>query len=143
MIVVFAHTGGLVGAEVGVAGGTAVLAQRVLEAVFGDQAIRRLAEQAKEELDARIESLLANELLRFHAILDAQAVTGEQAVRVRRAAAAVQAARSTDGLPALPSAEDRPAIEPPALSQVSALEAGRSDEIVDAELVEPPRTDWR
>ena len=30
MIVVFAHTGGLVGAEVGVAGGTAVLAQRVL-----------------------------------------------------------------------------------------------------------------
>jgi hypothetical protein len=120
-----------------------VLAQRVLEAVFGDQAIRRLAEQAKEELDARIESLLANELLRFHAILDAQSVTAEQAVRVRRAAAAVQAARSTDGLPALPSAEDRPAIEPPALSQVPALEAGRSDEIVDAELVEPPRTDWR
>ena len=143
MIVVFAHTGGLVGAEVGVAGGTAVLAQRVLEAVFGDQAIRRLAEQAKEELDARIESLLSNELLRFHAILDAQSVTAEQAVRVRRAAAAVQAARSTDGLPALPSAEDRPAIEPPALSQVPALEAGRSDEIVDAELVEPPRTDWR
>ena len=43
MIVVFAHTGGLVGAEIGVAGGTAVLAQRVLEAVFGDQAVRRLA----------------------------------------------------------------------------------------------------
>ncbi|MCP6135007.1 ABC transporter, partial [Klebsiella pneumoniae] len=46
MIVVFAHTGGLVGAEVGVAGGTAILAQRVLEAVFGDQAVRRLAETA-------------------------------------------------------------------------------------------------
>ncbi len=54
MIVVFAHTGGLVGAEIGVAGGTAVLAQRVLEAVFGDQAVRRLAETAKEELDARV-----------------------------------------------------------------------------------------
>ena len=56
MIVVFAHTGGLVGAEVGVAGGTAVLAQRVLEAVFGDQAIRRLAETAKEDLDARVQA---------------------------------------------------------------------------------------
>ena len=72
MIVVFAHTGGLVGAEVGVAGGTAVLAQRVLEAVFGDQAIRRLAETAKDDLDARVQTLLASELLRYHAILDAR-----------------------------------------------------------------------
>ena len=71
MIAVFAHTGGLVGAEVGVAGGTAVLAQRVLEAVFGDQAIRRLAETAKDDLDARVQTLLASELLRYHAILDA------------------------------------------------------------------------
>ena len=59
MIVVFAHTGGLVGAEVGVAGGTAVLAQRVLEAVFGDQAVRRLAETAKEDLDARVQALMS------------------------------------------------------------------------------------
>ena len=58
MIVVFAHTGGLVGAEVGVAGGTAVLAQRVLEAVFGDQAIRRLAQTAKDDLDARVQALI-------------------------------------------------------------------------------------
>ena len=72
MIVVFAHTGGLVGAEIGVAGGTAVLAQRVLEAVFGDQAVRRLAETAKEDLDARVQALLANELVRYHAVLDRQ-----------------------------------------------------------------------
>ena len=55
MIVVFAHTGGLVGAEIRVAGGTAVLAQRVLEAVFGDRAIRRLAQTAKDDLDARVQ----------------------------------------------------------------------------------------
>ncbi len=54
MIVVFAHTGGLIGAEIGVAGGTAVLAQRVLEAVFGDQAVRRLAQTAKDDLDGRV-----------------------------------------------------------------------------------------
>src|SRR4051812_28739951 len=100
MIVVFAHTGGLVGAEIGVAGGTAVLAQRILEAVFGDQAIRRLAETAKDDLDARVQTLLASELLRYHAILDAQAMRPEQAVLVRRAAAAVESARS-DGLPAM------------------------------------------
>ncbi len=44
MIVVFAQTGGITGAEVGIAGGTTVIAQRVLEAVFGDQAVRRLAD---------------------------------------------------------------------------------------------------
>ncbi|MDK6474776.1 ABC transporter, partial [Aerococcus urinae] len=38
MLVIFASTGGLTGAELGVAGGTAVVAQRLLEAVFGDQA---------------------------------------------------------------------------------------------------------
>ncbi len=42
MMVVFSTTGGITGAEVGVAGGTAVLAQRVLEAVFGEDAVRRL-----------------------------------------------------------------------------------------------------
>ena len=109
MIVVFAHTGGLVGAEVGVAGGTAVLAQRVLEAAFGDQAIRRLAQVAKDDLDARVQTLLASELLRYHAILDAQAVQPEQSARVRRAAAAVEAARP-DGLPA--TIVDDPALEP-------------------------------
>ena len=35
MLVAFGSTGGLVGAEIGIAGGTAVLAQRVLEAIFG------------------------------------------------------------------------------------------------------------
>ena len=70
MIVVFAQTGGLTGAEVGIAGGTAVLAQRVLEAVFGDQAVRRLAKTAKEELDTRVAALMSDELLRYHRLLD-------------------------------------------------------------------------
>ena len=44
MVVVFASTAGLTGAEVGIAGGSAVLGQKLLEAVFGDQAVRRLAD---------------------------------------------------------------------------------------------------
>jgi hypothetical protein len=151
MIAVFAHTGGLVGAEVGVAGGTAVLAQRVLEAVFGDQAIRRLAEIAKDDLDARVQTLLASELLRYHAILDSQAVQPDQAVKVRHAAAAVQSARS-GGLPAMiiddpaiESAEERKAIGAPTVRQIPAREANSSDDVLEAELVEPSQSDgeWR
>ena len=51
MIVVFAHTYGLTGAEVGIAGGSAVIGQKLLEAVFGDQAVRSLAERARAGLD--------------------------------------------------------------------------------------------
>ena len=40
MVVVFASTAGLTGAEVGIAGGSACSGQKLLEAVFGDQAVR-------------------------------------------------------------------------------------------------------
>ncbi|MBA3349323.1 MAG: dynamin family protein, partial [Actinobacteria bacterium] len=42
MITVFAHTGGLTGGEIAVAGGTATVGQKLLEALFGDQAVRTL-----------------------------------------------------------------------------------------------------
>ena len=59
MLVVFAFSGGLTGLEVGVAGGTAVVGQKVLEMVFGDQAVRELARHAQEDLRTRVERLLA------------------------------------------------------------------------------------
>ena len=58
MMAVFASTAGVTGAEVGIAGGTAVLAQRVLEAVFGEDAVRRLAAVAREDLQRRVAVLL-------------------------------------------------------------------------------------
>jgi len=70
IVVVFASTGGLTGAEVGIAGGTAVLAQRLLEAVFGTGAVARLAERAKSDLDDRVQALMAVELARFEAVLE-------------------------------------------------------------------------
>ena len=45
MLAAFSQTMGLSGAEIGIAGGSAVLAQRLLEGVFGDQAVRELADQ--------------------------------------------------------------------------------------------------
>jgi hypothetical protein len=153
MIVVFAHTGGLVGAEIGVAGGTAVLAQRVLEAVFGDQAVRRLAETAKAELDSQIEALMAGELLRYHAILDGLGVDPEQATRLRSTAQAVEAARA-EGLPqavqagpvhdqALVAADERPAIEATRARELPELYSVGTDDIVDAEIVETGREELR
>ena len=52
MVAVFAQTGGLTGAEVAVAGGTSAVGQKVLEAVFGDAAVRSLAARAREDLRA-------------------------------------------------------------------------------------------
>src|SRR5215213_4949940 len=149
MIVVFAHTGGLVGAEIGVAGGTAVLAQRVLEAVFGDQAIRRLAQTAKDDLDARVQALLADELVRYHKILDGLAVDSENSERLGAAAAAVESARegglpvSEVAEPALPPGERRLAIDAPTVSQIPSGEAAEDSEIVDGELVDQPREELR
>jgi energy-coupling factor transporter ATP-binding protein EcfA2 len=70
MVVVFASTGGVTGAEVGIAGGSAVVGQKLLEAVFGDQAVRRLALDARKDLATRVDALLQQERLRFVALLD-------------------------------------------------------------------------
>lgn len=65
MLVSFAATGGLTGAEVGIAGGTSVLAQRVLEAIFGDQAVREMAAKARKSLLRHVEELYAAERARY------------------------------------------------------------------------------
>jgi len=74
MLVIFASTGGLTGTEIGIAGGTTILAQRLLEAIFGDEAVRRLAGTAKSSLVARIDGLMANEYSRYTAVLDGLAI---------------------------------------------------------------------
>jgi hypothetical protein len=70
MLVAFSHTAGLTGAEVGIAGGTAVVAQKVLELIFGDESVRRLATRGKELLDQRSKDLMSEQLGRFTAVLE-------------------------------------------------------------------------
>ena len=111
MILVFSQTGGLVGAELGVAGGTAVLAQRVLEAVFGEDAVRRLAKQAKQQLDDRVEVLLAQELARYETALAAVDLRPEQAAAIVEAVAAVEA--EATALPAEAEPNARALLEAP------------------------------
>ncbi len=86
MVVVFASTAGVTGTEVGIAGGSAVLGQRLLEAVFGDQAVRRLAERARRALDQRLRTLLEGERARFTDLLDEQGLAPGVAERLREAA---------------------------------------------------------
>ncbi|HSK57178.1 MAG TPA: GTPase domain-containing protein [Jiangellales bacterium] len=97
MIVVFASTGGLTGAEVGIAGGTAVVGQRLLEAVFGDQAVRRLAEQARADLRRRTRALFTEEAERFTDLLDHLDLDQGAAASVVDAVNGVDAARISRG----------------------------------------------
>ena len=71
MLAVFAHTGGVTGAEIAVAGGTTAASQALLEALLGDQAVRALADRARTDLLARVDRLLAADADRFHALVDA------------------------------------------------------------------------
>jgi len=93
MLVTFAYTGGITGAEVGIAGGTAVLGQKLLEAIFGDQAVRSMATKAKEALLDRAEAAFAQERERFTAVLDQVDLRPDQARTLGAAAAAVRASR--------------------------------------------------
>ncbi len=98
MIVVFASTGGLTGGEVGIAGGSAVVGQKLLEAIFGDDAVRRLARTAKHNLRRRCEKLLRAEQAKFEALLLPLAgQTRPEALRsYARTLATLQLARGTD-----------------------------------------------
>jgi hypothetical protein len=98
MIVIFAQTAGVTGAEVGVAGGTAVIGQKILEAVFGDQAVRRLAEQARLDLEVRVDDLLDLEYARFTEVLDRFPVDQAAPDQLRDLARRVEDARAVSGV---------------------------------------------
>ena len=93
MVAVFAQTGGLTGGEIAVAGGTTALGQRVLEAVFGDAAVRSLAARAREDLQDRADHLLRYEQERFDVRVAAAAPGRGAADELRAAVAGLAAAR--------------------------------------------------
>ncbi|MGI8645684.1 MAG: dynamin family protein [Nocardioides sp.] len=86
MVVVFAHTAGVTGAEAGIAGGSAVLGQKLLEAVFGDQAVRTLAERARLDLQRRTEELFAVERARYVDLIETLGIAPDTADTLRTAA---------------------------------------------------------
>ncbi len=93
MLAVFVQTAGLTGAEIAVAGGTTAVGQRVLEAVFGDQAVRTLAARAREDLLERVDGLLAGEAARFDTLLEGAAPGPDETARLHEALDRVRTAR--------------------------------------------------
>ncbi|MGY5766160.1 dynamin family protein [Brachybacterium sp. DNPG3] len=71
MIVVFASTAFIpTGLEVGAGAATAVVGQKLLETIFGDEAVRRMARIAREKLTARLDALVDARVAVFDARLD-------------------------------------------------------------------------
>lgn len=93
MLVTFASTAGITGAEVGIAGGTAVVGQKLLEAVFGDQAVRKLSRTARERLEQRVCELYAAEQARYEGAVSALSGESDRGPAIDAAVEAVRRAR--------------------------------------------------
>jgi hypothetical protein len=93
MLVTFASTAGITGAEVGIAGGTAVVGQKLLEAVFGDQAVRELSRTARERLEEHVSELYAAERARYESAVSALAGEPGRGAALDAAVEAVRRAR--------------------------------------------------
>jgi Dynamin family len=65
MLAVFAHTAGLTGGEIAIATGTAVVNQKLLEALFGEAAVRNLVLEAETDLRATLKRVLEGDAERF------------------------------------------------------------------------------
>ena len=90
MVVVFANTAGITGAEVGIAGGSALLGQKLLEAVFGDQAAPRASPSGRAGSSrSRVRALLDEERHRYLDLLASLGIDPEAAEQLRNAARAV------------------------------------------------------
>lgn len=85
MVVVFASNLPKDTAEGGAAG-SAVLGEKILEAVFGDEATRRLTTRAREDLNHRMLLLLESEQRRFGDLLDSLGVATHVEEELRAAA---------------------------------------------------------
>ncbi|HST84204.1 MAG TPA: hypothetical protein VLL08_20885 [Kineosporiaceae bacterium] len=113
MLAVFAQTGGLSGAEVLIAGGTSAASQKVLEAIFGDSAVRMLATRARADLLERVEALLETERNRFVEVVDAVAPAVDSSVGLRAALDEFERARRASRSLTRPGAAGIPTADVP------------------------------
>ena len=91
MLSTFVHTGGLTGAEVGVAAGTAFLNHKLLSALFGEAAMTELINGARRRLDEALAVTFAEERARFDRLVPGSTELTTLAGDLREAAADVRA----------------------------------------------------
>ncbi len=97
MLGTFLHTGGLTGAEVGVAAATAFLNQKLLAALFGEAAMVELIADARTRLQDALTETFDEERARFDRLLPAAGALPGLAADLRQAAAAVRALPTAGG----------------------------------------------
>ena len=97
MLATFLHTGGLTGAEVGVAAATAFLNQKLLAALFGEAAMAELVANARRRLREALTATFDEERERFDRLLPAPGELTGLATGLRAAAADVRALPSLAG----------------------------------------------
>jgi len=70
MLAVFAHSAGLTGGEVAIAGGTAVVNQKLLEALIGEAAVADIVRGAERDLRSTLRTALDTDARRFLDLLE-------------------------------------------------------------------------
>ncbi len=70
MVAAFSLTGGITGIEAGIAGGSGVVGTKLLESIFGEDAVRRMATRARTDLLERMADLLTEHAQPFTAVLE-------------------------------------------------------------------------
>ncbi len=86
ILAVFVHTGGLTGAEVGITAATAVVNQKLLEAIFGEANVAAFVTRARTDLATLLDAAFDDERTRFTDALGPQAALSDLADRLRDAA---------------------------------------------------------
>jgi energy-coupling factor transporter ATP-binding protein EcfA2 len=97
MLGTFLHTGGLTGAEVGVAAATAFLNQKLLSALFGEAAMAELIADARSRLQDALTETFAEERARFDRLLPPPGALPALAGDLRSAAAEIRRLPTPDG----------------------------------------------
>ena len=91
ILAVFVHTGGLTGAEVGIAAATAVVNQKLLEAIFGEANVTAFVAGAREKLSSTLDAAFAEERDRYPAALGGLPSSEDLGAVLRDAAARASA----------------------------------------------------
>ena len=86
MLATFAHSGGITGAEVGVAAATGFLNQKLLEALFGEAAMVEMIARARASLAQAIDTAFAEELTRYERLVPDGDAMRDLAARLRSTA---------------------------------------------------------
>jgi energy-coupling factor transporter ATP-binding protein EcfA2 len=86
ILAVFLHTGGLTGTEVGIAAATAVVNQKILEAIFGEANVAAFVSRARSGLGSILDDAFSDERERYVIAVAALTAEGEFGDHLRQAA---------------------------------------------------------